>query len=159
MFSGTHPDERTAYWNACKDESYSLHERINSQLKSGVPPTPETMQEWKNTLRELNKNVTRYSRAVAASESRLRLEAELLKQSVTHDILDREATFTSTLEAIRSVESKAGESSSSSSEFLDGSVARAMQAVSSINSAMGSITAAKEPFYADAAECAALTSG
>ena len=117
------------------------------------------MEEWKNTLRELNKNVTRYSRAVAASEARLRLEAELLKQSMTHDILDREATFTSTLEAIRSVESKAGEGSSSSSEFLDGSVARAMQAVSSINSAMGSITAAKEPFYADAAECAALTSG
>ena len=157
MFSDASEDECTAYWTACKDGSYNLHERIDAQIKSGEPATLETMEEWKAELRNLNKNVTRYSRAVAMSETRLRLEAELLKQSMTHDILDREATYTNTLETIRSMEPKG--SSASNSEFLDGTVMRAMQIVSSVNTSMGAVTSAAEPFYGDAAECHRLTSG
>lgn len=155
MFSDASKDERTAYWTACKNGSYDLHERIDAQINSGAPATLETMEEWKAELRDLNKNVTRYSRAVAMSETRLRLEAELLKQSMTHDILDREATYTNTLETIRSMERKAG--SASNSEFLDGTVMRAMQIVGSVNTSMGAVTSAAEPFYGDAAECHALT--
>lgn len=157
MFSDTSEDERTAYWTACKNGSYNLHERIDAQIKSGDPPTSETMEEWKAELRDLNKNVTRYSRAFAMSETRLRLESELLKQSMTRDIMDREATYTSTLETIRSMEPKG--SSAANSEFLDGTVMRAMQIVGSVNTSMGAVTSAAEPFYGDAAECHALTSG
>jgi hypothetical protein len=156
MFSDASEDERTAYWTACKDGSYDLHQRIDAQIKSGAPPTPETMEEWKAELRDFNKNVTRYSHSVAMSETRLRLEAELLKQGMTRDILDREATYTSTLETIRSMEPKG--SSSSNSEFLDGTVMRAMQIVGSVNTSMGAVTSAAEPFYGDALECHKLTS-
>ena len=157
MFSDAPEDDRTVYWSACKDGSYNLHERIDAQIKSGSLPTPETMEKWKAELRDFNTNITRYSHAVAMSETRLRLEAELLKQSMTHDILDREATYTSTLETIRSMEAK--ETSMSSSEFMDATVIRAMQIVGSVNTSMGAVTSAAEPFYADAAECHQLTSG
>jgi hypothetical protein len=106
--------------------------------------------------KELNKTITRYARAVATSETRLRLELELMKQAATQDILDREATYTSTLETIRSMEPK--ESGCAHSGFSDGTVVRAMQVVAAINTTMGGVTAAVEPFYGDASKCNELLS-
>lgn len=151
-------DEKNKYFTQCKNGSFDLHVQIDAHIKSGNAPTPETMERWKEELKNLNKSITKYARVVHFQESRLRLEIELIKQSITHDVLDREATFTSTLEAIRSLEVKAA-SDDSSSEFLDGTVAKAIQSIHFANRCLEPLTSSKEPFYADAEACAKLTSG
>lgn len=135
---------------------------------SGQTVPPAALSAWMNKVKELNRAMSRYARAVDASERRLRLETELLKQAVTLDNLDREATFTSTLEALKAFEVDAqrtsgggGNGTSSSAQgatmdFTENAVTRAMHVVSAINTAMSGITDVAEPEYGDAAQCLVL---
>lgn len=149
-------DERLQFWKKCKDGSFLLHEEIDKQIKSDKPPTQETLKIWMSELRLFNKNITRYSRLVTMYETRIRLEVELLKQSMTHDILDREATFTNTLETIRNMEQS---SLNTNVEIPEGSVLRSLNVVTSINAAMGAMTTSTEPSYGDAEKCQNLLNG
>jgi hypothetical protein len=141
----------------CKNESYELYQTMKHNSDAGMPVPLGVVARWMGTVKELNRAMSRYARAVDASERRLRLELELLRQAVTLDNLDREATFTSTLEALKAFEVGAqradGSNPQGTTEFTDNAVMKAMNIVSSINVAMSGITDSAEPDCGDAAQC------
>ena len=144
----------------CKNESYELYQTMKRTSDAGAPVSLEVVAEWMETVKELNRAMSRYARAVDASERRLRLEQELLRQAVTLDNLDREATFTSTLETLKAFEVGAqrtdGSNPQGTTEFTENAVTKAMNVVSSINVAMSGVTDVADPDYGDAAQCLVL---
>ena len=139
-------------WKCLKNDSYDLYQVMTTASRSDAAVNKELLDEWRKVVKKLNCSLTKYQRAVDASEARLRLELELLKQSMSNDILDREATFTQTLETIRTFELKSNDASSSKdARFAENSVIRALNSVGMINSTMAGLTDDTTPSYHGAA--------
>ena len=110
----------------CKKLTYATCMEIHAVLNASGDDAPlevqrQTLIDWCSQLKEANKSISRYARAVTATSDRAEIELHMLKHAVFSDILDREASYTETLEAL------------SSTEPGRDRLAKAMRFVSSVN--------------------------
>lgn len=88
----------------CKQATYELCIEIDHVLKStqdvSLCINRDKMQSWVDRLKDANRSISRYVRTVNIDRDRLVIEAQITKHAMFMDILDREATFTETLNTI-----------------------------------------------------------
>jgi len=115
-------------------------------LEAGGPVlvSREMLQDWFSRLKDANKSISRYARMVATEHDRSNIELHMLKHAVFADILDREASFTETLDAIASTD--AGRDK----------VARAMRFVASVNGGLSALSPDVTPASGGAQKCASM---
>lgn len=135
----------------CKKATFSLCMEIDKILKSGLEDSAvvskDTLQNWFSRLKEANKSISRYVRTITTERDRADIELQMLKHAMYMDILDREASYTETLEAIASVDTSKDR------------VARAMRFVSTVNGGLSSLSSEPVSLTADVEKCASLRDG
>ena len=132
-----------------KEHTYEVCMQIKALLDSSsgtgsVDVDCATLKSWFDRLKDANKSISRYVKAVVGERRRSDTETHLLKYAMLNDILDREATFTETLEA-----------------FVDAGghdrVGKAMRFVANVNGSISNLAAAETcTEVSGAAECVAL---
>jgi hypothetical protein len=132
-----------------KERTYEVCMQIKALLDSSsgtgsVHIDCATLQGWFDHLKDANKSISRYVKAVVGERRRSDTETHLLKYAMLNDILDREATFTETLEA-----------------FVDAGghdrVGKAMRFVANVNGSISNLAAAETcTEVSGAAECVAI---
>ena len=97
--------EENTHYKLAKSTSFDLVMEIQKYAKETSSPTNDTitiskktLQEWAKRIKMVNKSATRLMRSANAANDRRRTDFELLKFALTNDVLDREATYTATLE-------------------------------------------------------------
>ena len=97
--------EENTHYKLAKSTSFDLVMEIQKHVRekgSGIGDTitisKKTLQDWSKRVKTVNKAATRLMRSANAANDRRRTDFELLKFALTNDVLDREATYTATLE-------------------------------------------------------------
>ena len=131
----------------CKSETYQLCMEIETVLRActdeSLSVERSVLSTWFTRLKGANKSISRYVRAVAGERDRADVEMHMLKHAMLSDVLDREAAFTETLEAI--AEADVGQQHDR--------VARAMRFVASANGSLSNLTPENSSEGASAAAC------
>ena len=126
---------REAHAALCKQQTFQMCMEIDELLggcdgsATSVAVDREVMRGWFAKLKKANKAISKYVRAVVNERDRRDVETQILKHSMMSDVLDREATFTQTLEAV--VAAEGGNQDR---------VARAMRFVASVNGALAGLS-------------------
>ena len=132
----------------CKKSTFSLCMEIKKALKSGsddsVVVSRKDLENWFSRLKEANKSISRYVRTVSVEHQRSEVELHMLRHSMFTDILDREASYTETLEAIASIDGKQEK------------VARAMRFIATLNSGLSSLAAEETVLDTCVEKCASV---
>ena len=117
---------------------------VKSNSGDAVSVERAVLKDWFSRLKDTNKSISRHARMTAVECERSSIELHMLKHAMFTDILDREASFTETLEAIASTD--AGKEK----------VARAMRFVASVNGGLSGLSAENVPVSDGVQKCASL---
>ena len=133
----------------CKGETYALCMEIDDVLRAEAGNSlcvdRAVLSGWFARLKGANKAISRYVRAVAGERDRTDVECHMLKHAMVSDVLDREAAFTETLEAIAAADGGQHDK-----------VARAMRFVASVNGSLSALTPEATLDGSLAADCVAM---
>jgi hypothetical protein len=141
----------------CKQASYTIYKQLDELYKhtketesENVSIPIELLRSMRQSAKEINRAISQFTRAIGEEYSRAAVEQLLLKHNMHADILDREAAFTETLEAISSLNTDEGVASSTTG--IAASLSSAIKMVQHTNLAMRSLKD-ESVFESNAIEC------
>jgi hypothetical protein len=139
----------------CKQSSFELYTSLNSLYRDAKEPgsvtvSSNSLKEMRDHAKQINRGISQFTRAVCGEFFRLGTEQNALKHEMHLDILDREAAFTETLEAIVAADGDAS---------IQSSLSSALRVVKNSHVAMLSLKEESVFESESAEECARLRGG